>query len=181
MRKCETSCDSVSARVLCVLMCCAPFGGASSHAFHACVWVSSCDHAFAYGMRFGISCFPGVRAQRDLQPVACGSIVKCTLDCDAHTFSYTVDRSETVHVLDGLPAGRVFYPAAAATATLARVLILEYFSIPHIRFVVRTRVMCLSGRARAAHARRRLGVVLWLCERAPLWVVVHVCALLRDD
>ena len=22
--------------------------------------------------------------------------------------------------------------------------------------------------------------VAWLCERAPLWVVVHVCALLRD-
>jgi hypothetical protein len=22
-------------------------------------------------------------------------------------------------------------------------------------------------------------IVAWLCERAPLWVVVHVCALLR--
>ena len=31
---------------------------------------------------------------------------------------------------------------------------------------------------RAAGARG--AIVAWLCERAPLWVVVHVCALLRD-
>ena len=48
----------------------------------------------------------------------------------------------------------------------------------HVRFVVRTRVMCQPGRARAA-AGARGDIVAWLCERAPLWVVVHVCTLLR--
>ena len=52
-----------------------------------------------------------------------------------------------------------------------------HFREPHVRFVVRTRVMCQAGRARAACARG--DIVAWLCERAPLWVVVHVCALLR--
>ena len=52
-----------------------------------------------------------------------------------------------------------------------------HFLEPHVRFVVRTRVMCQAGRARAAEARG--DIVPWLCERAPLWVVVHVCALLR--
>jgi len=48
---------------------------------------------------------------------------------------------------------------------------------PHVRFVVRTRVMCQAGRARAADEYG--DNVAWLCERAPLWVVVHLCALLR--
>jgi hypothetical protein len=52
-----------------------------------------------------------------------------------------------------------------------------HYRVPHVRFVVRTRVMCQAGRARAAVARG--DIVAWLCERAPLWVVVHVCALLR--
>ena len=52
-----------------------------------------------------------------------------------------------------------------------------HFLEPHVRFVVRTCVMCQAGRARAAGARG--DIVAWLCERAPLWVVVHVCALLR--
>jgi hypothetical protein len=46
-----------------------------------------------------------------------------------------------------------------------------------VRFVVRTRVMCQAGRAHAADVHG--DIVAWLCERAPLWVVVHVCALLR--
>jgi hypothetical protein len=53
-----------------------------------------------------------------------------------------------------------------------------HYLVPHVGFVVRTRVMCQAGRARAADARG--DIVAWLCERAPLWVVVHVCALLRD-
>ena len=53
------------------------------------------------------------------------------------------------------------------------------YRVPHVRCVVRTRVMCQAGRARAAGARRG-EIVAWLCERAPLWVVVHVCALLRE-
>ena len=53
-----------------------------------------------------------------------------------------------------------------------------HYRVPHVRCIVRTRVMCQAGRARAAGARG--DIVAWLCERAPLWVVVHVCALLRD-
>jgi hypothetical protein len=52
------------------------------------------------------------------------------------------------------------------------------YLVPHVRFVVRTRVMCQAGRARATYENG--DIVAWLCERAPLWVVVHVCALLRD-
>ncbi len=52
-----------------------------------------------------------------------------------------------------------------------------HFREPHVRFVVRTRVMCQAGRARAVDVSG--DIVAWLCERAPLWVVVHVCALLR--
>ena len=52
------------------------------------------------------------------------------------------------------------------------------YRLPHVRAIVRTRVMCQAGRARAAGSRG--DIVAWLCERAPLWVVVHVCALLRD-
>jgi hypothetical protein len=51
---------------------------------------------------------------------------------------------------------------------------------------------CVHARAVRAHSRdvpggpvrraagARGAIVAWLCERAPLWVVVHVCALLRD-
>jgi hypothetical protein len=53
-----------------------------------------------------------------------------------------------------------------------------HYRVPHVRCIARTRVMCQAGRARAADARG--DIVAWLCERAPLWVVVHVCALLRD-
>ena len=53
-----------------------------------------------------------------------------------------------------------------------------HYRVPHVRTIVRTRVMCQAGRARAADARCDMGA--WLCERAPLWVVVHVCALLRE-
>ncbi len=56
----------------------------------------------------------------------------------------------------------------------------SHYRSPHVRCIVRTRVMCQAGRARAAGAGRRGDIVAWLCKRAPLWVVVHVCALLRD-
>jgi hypothetical protein len=52
-----------------------------------------------------------------------------------------------------------------------------HFLEPHVRVFVRTRVMCQAGRAHAADVHG--DIVAWLCERAPLWVVVHVCALLR--
>jgi hypothetical protein len=53
-----------------------------------------------------------------------------------------------------------------------------YYRAPHVRFTVRTRVLCQAGRCRAAGTRS--STAQWLLERAPLWVVVHVCALLRD-
>ena len=53
-----------------------------------------------------------------------------------------------------------------------------HFLVPHLGFILRTRVMCQAGRARASDSHG--DIVAWLCERAPLWVVVHVCALLRD-
>ena len=56
------------------------------------------------------------------------------------------------------------------------VCIAAHFLVPHVRFVVRTRVMCRTGKARAAGPD---DIVAWLCERAPHWCVVKVCALLR--
>jgi hypothetical protein len=53
----------------------------------------------------------------------------------------------------------------------------RYYRLPHVRVVVRSRLMCQAGRARAAGARD--AILAWLCERAPLWVVVHVVALLH--
>ena len=53
-----------------------------------------------------------------------------------------------------------------------------HYRVPHVRLVVRIRVMCQAGRCRAAGARRG-EIIAWLCERAPLWVVTHVCSLLR--
>jgi hypothetical protein len=50
----------------------------------------------------------------------------------------------------------------------------RYYRLPRVRTV---RCVCQAGRARAVGARDE--IVAWLCERAPLWVVVHVCALLR--
>ena len=62
----------------------------------------------------------------------------------------------------------VFMPVAFISA---------HFLAPHVRYFARTRVMCQAGRARTTGAHG--DIVAWLCERAPLWVVVHVCALLR--
>ena len=68
-------------------------------------------------------------------------------------------------------------PCFHAAHVFACVRNAAHFLEPHVRFVVRTRVMCQAGHARAAGARG--DNVAWLCERAPLWVVVLVCALLR--
>jgi hypothetical protein len=54
----------------------------------------------------------------------------------------------------------------------------EHYFAPHVGFVLRIRVLCQADRAHAAPAEQG-DIVAWLCERAPLWVVVHVCALLR--
>ena len=70
-----------------------------------------------------------------------------------------------------------FHHVIHASRVFAGVRNAAHYLVPHVRFVARTRVMCQAGRARAAGARG--DIVAWLCERAPLWVVVHVCALLR--
>lgn len=67
-----------------------------------------------------------------------------------------------------------FEPAGMALITE----LVRRYRAPHVRFVVRVRVMCQTGRARATVARTTTAA--WLCENAPLWVVVHVCALLRE-
>ena len=59
----------------------------------------------------------------------------------------------------------------------ARAQTCHYFVL-HVRAVVRTRVLCQAGRA-SADGGMRDEVMVWLCERAPLWVVVRVCELLR--
>jgi hypothetical protein len=108
-----------------------------------------------------------------------GAIVTCVLDCDARIFSYSVDDGAPSVVFEGLPAGRALYPAVCVRDGWCRALIADNYLVPHVGFVVRTRVMCQSGRARASCARD--DVVAWLCERAPLWVVVLACMLLRDN
>ena len=57
------------------------------------------------------------------------------------------------------------------------------YRVPHVRALLRTRVMCQAGRATGVVDARGGGgsVMAWLCERAPLWVVVAVCALLHEE
>ena len=44
-------------------------------------------------------------------------------------------------------------------------------------FIVRYRVMVQTGRARLVG---NMGFIGWLCLRAPLWVVVHVCSIMPN-
>jgi hypothetical protein len=108
-----------------------------------------------------------------------GCTIKCVLDCDANTFAYAVDGGVPEVVFEGLPAGRALYPAVFVEYDFAVIRVLEpfYFLIARVGLVLRARVMCQAGRCHAASAPSN--AVAWLCERAPLWVVVHVCALLR--
>ena len=71
----------------------------------------------------------------------------------------------------------VEFPPCYSRAVCSRARNAAHYLVPHVRFVARTRVMCQAGRARAADVHG--DIVAWLCERAPLWVVVLVCALLR--
>ncbi len=116
---------------------------------------------------------------RRLQDCPVGSRVRCTLDADARTFSYSVDGGAPTVAFEGLPDGRVLYPAVFVRIGPARFRVLQHYMEPHVGFVVRTRMLCQAGRARTAEARG--DTVVWLCVHAPLWVVVRVCALLRDD
>ena len=58
-----------------------------------------------------------------------------------------------------------------------RAAAISHYRSPRIRWLVRTRSLCQAERARAAFPQH--GIEAWLCVRAPLWVVVHVSALLR--
>ena len=49
------------------------------------------------------------------------------------------------------------------------------YRIPHVRFLVRMRALCLSERGVGMNV-----VVVWLASRAPLWVLVRVCGLIGD-
>jgi hypothetical protein len=55
----------------------------------------------------------------------------------------------------------------------------SHYPAPRVRFVVRVRVMCQAGRCQRDDCAARRDVVAWLCECAPLWIVVYVCALPR--
>jgi hypothetical protein len=87
-------------------------------------------------------------------------------------------------------AARPLLDALQVNYTIRRMLVMGsvgaaelacHYRVPHVRLVARTRVMCQAGRASAADAvAARCSIVAWLCERAPLWVVVRVCALLRN-
>ena len=106
------------------------------------------------------------------------AIVHCRLDCLTRAFSYAVDGSASVVAIRDLPAGRVLYPAVFVYPYDTAVRTLGYYVVPRVGLVVRMRVMCQAGRARAAGVGG--GIAAWVCERAPLWVVVRVCAVLRD-
>ncbi len=122
----------------------------------------------------------GILVVGRVRPVADTARIKCTLDCGSHTFAYSVDGGAPAVAFDALPVGRDLFPAVFVHAGTGRFRVVEHYSVLHVGLVVRTRVMCQTGRARAADASGG-DVVAWLCERAPLWVVAHVCALLRDD
>lgn len=53
------------------------------------------------------------------------------------------------------------------------------YRVPRVRFLLRTRALCLCVPTRVRSAGACSDVVAWLCKIAPLWVVVRVCALLR--
>ncbi len=106
-----------------------------------------------------------------------GCTIKCVLNADAHTFAYSVDGGAPAVAFRGLPAGRPLYPAVFVVKH-DWFRMLAHYDVQHVGFVVRTRVLCQGARARAG---ARGDVLSWLCERAPLWVVAHVCVLLRDD
>jgi hypothetical protein len=114
----------------------------------------------------------------ELPTAADQSKFRRTVDCNAHTLAIAVDGRAPVIVLHGIPAGRYLYPAVFVLEGCGCMRIRMHYSVVHVRFVVRTRVMCQAARARAAGASG--DVSAWLCERAPLWIAVHVCALLRD-
>lgn len=53
----------------------------------------------------------------------------------------------------------------------------SFYRIAHIRMLVRSRTLCLYGRANTRFGN----IVAWLCQTAPLWVLVRVCTLLQEQ
>ena len=89
------------------------------------------------------------------------STCRCTVDCDAHTLAIAVNGRAPVIVLHGIPAGRYLSPAVFVLEGCGCMRVRRHYSVVHVRFVVRTRVMCQAARARAAGASG--DVSAWLC------------------
>ena len=68
-----------------------------------------------------------------------------------------------------------YFPARVVSALCTAETPHYYAEMVH--FIVRTRVLCQAGRAKPAGGKGDF--IVWLCTRAPLWVVVQVCTLLR--
>ncbi len=119
------------------------------------------------------------------------SILSSNTLCALHQ-DHEPTRAVAPHARNAIgPAGKAELGRALQTNHVLRVLggidnpadsaeLLAHYRVPHVRIAARTRVMCQAGRCRAAAASVRTEVISWLCECAPLWVVVHVCAPLHD-
>ena len=89
------------------------------------------------------------------------------LDCDARTFSYSLNGSAAAVAFVGLPADRVVCPAVCICRGEC-VRMLDYYLVSRVGFVVRTRVMCQAGRARAA-ARAAIKIKIQNILEATSW------------
>ncbi len=107
---------------------------------------------------------------------AINSTIQCILDCDAGTFSFSVDGGAAVVAFDRLPVGNVLYPAVFVVDTGAQVRALYNMNVPQIGALVRMRALCLDGRAHPTGAGS--DAAAWLCQSAPLWAFVDVCEML---
>jgi hypothetical protein len=72
--------------------------------------------------------------------------------------------------------------------TPPRLRITRFFTRPLAAYLIYHRTLVLAGRARPSLGRssssgtaRERDIVAWLCESAPLWVVVRVCEMFDDD
>ena len=57
---------------------------------------------------------------------------------------------------------------------------IHYYDV-HVNMVVRLRLACQAKSCSWINQATRSSTAAWLCTNAPLWVVVHVCKLLRGE
>ena len=139
-----------------------------------CVCVCVCVCAEAGG---ALTAPPEIRI-----PWSAGApVITCILDQTARTFACAVGSAVPQVMYRNLPAGVTLFPVVYTAANALGVCLIPPFryQVPHIGWALRTRILCQAGRAHTVGARS--AVAAWLCERAPLWVVVRVCALLREE